>query len=656
VKRLAAALDRVRASRSRTAKEQALADAFAAIGRRAGSTPAFSPFESIASDDAEGLALATAARLASGRTLPVGDGRPLGVGWALLGGLLLETCGYPSDVVRACVRRCGDLGEAYGLLVARIPGAEARPGVPLVDVARAIDLLASTGSRAGKARVLRELLAGATPLETKYLVKILQLSLRIGAQEGVVYLVKILQLSLRIGAQEGVVEAAIARAFDRDPERVRRALALVGDPGIVAVLARDDRLEDARFAIGRPVAYMLATPLEAVATPLEPSKLVVEDKIDGIRAQVHKRGPDVTIFARGLEQVTGAFPEVAEAFRFVPGDVALDGELVALGPAPERRPRPFQALQTRLNRATATPAMISKTPVTFVAYDLLADGDGAHLDAPWTDRRARLEAFARECGLIDSEGENAGVLPARRPAGSFVLHPFHPLDADPASLDAVLDVAFTAARGRGHEGVVLKRADAPYEAGRRGSAWIKVKRAYATLDVVVTAAEEGHGKRAGVLSDYTFAVWHGDALVNVGKAYSGLTDLEIDAMTRRFLASTVERHGGVRVVRPEVVLEVGFDGVQRSKRHKSGFALRFPRILRIRDDKRPADADHIEAVEALFAAQVESGHREEVAGPLPAELPANGSRARRTERNRPSRAEVDPAQLSLFGAHPKPAR
>jgi len=200
-----------------------------------------------------------------------------------------------------------------------------------------------------------------------------------------------------------------------------------------------------------------------------------------------------------------------------------------------------------------------------------------------------------------------------------------------SSLEAI-DAAFEAARGRGHEGLVLKRADAPYDAGHRGQAWLKVKRAHATLDCVVVGAEEGHGRRAGVLSDYTFAVWRGDdELATVGKAYSGLTDGEIDGMTRRLEEITIERIGGFRRVRPEVVLEVAFDGVQRSSRHASGFALRFPRIVRIRDDKQPEEADRVEAVQALFDAQVATGHRERGGG------------------GKKTRARKAKSQLSLFG-------
>ncbi|MGZ6089789.1 MAG: ATP dependent DNA ligase, partial [Polyangiales bacterium] len=190
------------------------------------------------------------------------------------------------------------------------------------------------------------------------------------------------------------------------------------------------------------------------------------------------------------------------------------------------------------------------------------------------------------------------------PRSSFMLNPVRPM------VEGSVDSEFDAARARGNEGLMLKRVDAAYEAGRRGQAWIKVKKAFATLDVVITAAQEGTGKRAGTLSDYTFGVWRQNELVNVGKAYSGVTDDEIDRLTQRLVKATVERFGGTRVVRPEIVLEVGFDGIQRSTRHKSGYALRFPRIVRIRDDKTPEQADMLETVEKLFQSQLDTGHRE----------------------------------------------
>ena len=587
MKRLAAALEKARATRSRIAKETALGEALRDIGT-----------------DADDVALATAARLCTGRPLPVGDGRTLGVGWSVMNETVIAHTGYEGDVVGACARRTGDLGEAFALLVARDASSHARLGLSLAHAARLMDDLASSGTRLGKRRLLDAAFACATPLETKYLAKAL-----LG--------------ELRIGAQGGVLEGAIARAFEVPLDDVRRAAALVTDPGIVAVLARGRRLHEAALEIGRPLAFMLATPMETIAGAIDPEKHVAEDKIDGVRAQVHKQGSDVVIFGRGLERVTVSFPEVVDAFQFVRGRVVLDGEILVVGEG--RRPRPFQALQQRLRKTAPDAAMLASHPVAFFAYDLLAWGDDVLLDLPWAERRRRLEAFARE----------------QPPHAAFVVNEYRALDPA-APLASTLDVEFAAARARGHEGLVLKRVDAPYEAGRRGQSWIKLKRALATLDVVVTAAEEGHGRRAGILSDYTFAVWKGGELANVGKAYSGLSDDEIDLLTRRLERITSERFGGVRLIEPAIVLEVAFDGIQKSARHKSGYALRFPRIVRVRDDKKPDEADRIEAVEALFASQLESGHREETEAPPPA----------RGRGGKSKRAAKPSAQLTLFDAAP----
>jgi DNA ligase-1 len=322
-----------------------------------------------------------------------------------------------------------------------------------------------------------------------------------------------------------------------------------------------------------------------VRQPVEPALTVVEDKLDGVRVQAHVVEGRTTLFARGQGDVTAAFPEVAVALAHLPRDVVLDGELIAVDD--EGRPRPFQALQARLGRRGGGPEGPAAVAVAYVAFDCLHDG-GSLLDAPWQERRRRLEAL--------------GV----------AVNPARPLDPA-APLDAQLDLAFEAARARGHEGLVLKRVDAPYEAGRRGAAWRKVKRAYATLDVVITRAERGHGKRARLLSDYTFAVWKGDRLVELGKAYTGLTDAELASLTTRLEALAVEQRGPYLLVAPAIVLEVAFDGLQRSSRHDSGFALRFPRIARIRDDKAPAEADRLESVIALWDSLVASRHREEPA-------------------------------------------
>jgi DNA ligase-1 len=579
VKRLGRALDTARACRSRIGKEEAIADALTAIAT-----------------DGDEVALAVAARIASGRLLPIGDGRALGVGGSLLLDVACGATGFDADVVIACARAAGELAEAFALLTERIDGIESRPGAALREIARLGDALANEPGRARKRALLDAVFARTTPIETKYVAKAL------GG-------------GMRIGAQEGVVEGAIGRAFGVDPDRLRRAASLVTDVGDLAILAHRGRLDDATWMAGRPIAFMLATPIETLAAPIEPNDFVVEDKIDGVRAQAHRmEDGEVAIFARGLDRTTGAFPEVVDALRRATGRVVLDGEIVAV--MPNGRPRPFQALQLRLKKSAPTAADLKETRVALVAFDLLADDSGSLLERPWHERRARLERFVTALGGVP------GV----------VLQPVARLPSGVA-LATAIDGAFAAARERGHEGLMLKRHDATYDAGRRGQMWLKVKRAHATLDVVVVAVQEGHGRRAGALSDYTFAVWRGEELVPVGKAYSGLTDDEIEAMTRRFEEATLERSGGIRIVRPEVVLEVAFDGVQRSSRHASGFALRFPRIVRVRDDKAAAEADRLEAVEALFAGQVASGHREHAAAPARA-------------RKRPKAAKK---QLSLFG-------
>lgn len=598
MKRLAAALELARRSRSRNGKEAALATAMAAIAR-----------------DSDDLALATAARLASGRMLAVGDGRALGVGGSLLVDVACAATRYDAETVVACARKTGELAEAFALLVQRTEAAGDRPGLSFQEIAHLTDALAAEPGRAGKRALLEAALARATPLEIKYLCKTL------GGE-------------MRIGAQDGVVEGAIARAFGLEVARVRLAAVVVTDVGELAVLARDGALDDARLVVGRPVAFMLATPMESIATPLDAGAYVFEDKIDGVRAQVHRSADGaVSIFARGLDRTTHAFPEIVDALRDAPQALVLDGEIVAVDA--EGHPRPFQALQPRLQRkprqgSPERPDDRDATRVALVAFDLLADASGPLLALPWTERRTRLEALASALG-----------------GDTLRVNPTSPLPID-RPLEAAIDEAFRAARGRGHEGLVLKRSDASYDAGRRGQAWIKVKRAHATLDCVVVAAEEGHGRRAGILSDYTFAVWGGpesnDELLVIGKAYSGLRDEEIDTLTRRLEGLVLERRGGVWVVRPDVVLEVAFDGVQRSARHTSGFALRFPRIVRVRDDKRPDEADRLATVEALFEAQVATGHREEAA-PAPARSKAKTQVAAAKKKG----PRVAQNQLSLFG-------
>lgn len=547
MKRLADTLDAVRATRSRKAKVASLSELFKSLSR----------------DE-----LVVAARLVLGELLPPTDLRQLGVGWALVAEAAVEASvkGSMSEL-SAFSRKRGDLGDGVADLLAAHPGGD-HSGLTLLETATLIERLASTSDRAERSRALVDALRRTRPSEAAYLIKAL-----LG--------------ELRIGVQLGILEEGIAVAFGRHLEEVRKASALL-DIGALVLAAHDGTLGQAMAQVGVPVSFMLATPTEAVKTPLDPERTVVEDKLDGIRAQAHVLGESVRLFARGQGEVTHSYPEVVAALRGLPRAAILDGEIIAV--LPDGRARPFHVLQARIGRKNPEAELQAKVPVAYVAYDLLFDGQPV-LELSWTARRERLSALV--------EGR-AGVQ----------LNAVHRLDAS-QPLEPQIEALFQAARGRGNEGLVLKSIDAPYEAGRRGSAWRKVKKAGGTLDCVVTKVEWGHGKRTGVLSDYTFAVWDGDELKDIGKAYSGLTDAEIAALTKRFEALTLERHGGMHVVKPEVVIEVAFDGLQKSKRHASGFSMRFPRIHRIRDDKQPKDADTLDAAKAIFEAQVQSGHREQ---------------------------------------------
>jgi DNA ligase-1 len=566
--RLCEALEKARATSSRNAKVAAIAEAL----RDAGSSGT--------------LELRTAVRVA------LGDLSRLGVGWRALAGALAARLGETNDAaIVEATRRLGDLGSAAEELIEKKGVAAGHAPLLLADIAAMVDGLRAATSRARRAALITAALSRSSALEAKFLVKALSGELRIGAAPGVVLL-------------------SIAKAFDAKEGDVRRAHGLVADLAEVAVLALEKRLDGANVRPGRPLAFMLATPIETVKTPVDFGNVVAEEKLDGVRAQVHVHDADVTIFARGLERVDNTFPEVARAFAGVRREMVLDGEILGIGA--DGRPRPFQALQMRLGRKKPSAELLELVPVTFVAFDVLVNGDEVLVDKPWTERRAVLEAIAKEIGP--------------RPA-------FTTKEVWTVADATALDEAFDRARKNGNEGLVLKRTDALYEAGKRGQAWLKVKKATATLDVVVTAAEQGHGGRAGVISDYTFAVWKEGTLVDVGKAYSGLTDVEIAELSRHFTETTLEQRGGWRKVAPDVVLEVGFDGIQRSERHASGFALRFPRILKIRTDKTIEDCDTLETVEALFQAQVASGHREE---PLAPPAPAK-------------KASKPTTQLSLFG-------
>ena len=498
-------------------------------------------------EDAE---LPAAARLLSGSPFAEHEAAVTSVGWASVVRAATEVTGWDDETLHACTVAIGDLGEAVSLL---LPD-ERDEGPSIAEVEAFFRGLAAARKPAEKREALTAVLRRTSAVEAKYILKTLA-------------------GGLRIGADVTTVEEAVAAAFERDREAVARARRDSGDIGETAAAAKAGRLEQIQFRLFHPIGFMLASPIEtAEEIEAELPDFVVEDKFDGIRAHVHKQGERVALFSRTLDDVTAQFPDVAAELGAVPGSFLLDGEIVAWE---GERPASFFRLQRRLGRKAPEETLLAEIPAVFIAYDCLAADQDALFETPWMQRRLRLESLAARSRLRISEVFTA------RSAGE-------------------LETVFTAARARNNEGLVLKRRDSLYQAGKRGRAWRKWKKPLATLDVVVTAVEQGHGKRAGMLSDYTFAVRDGDRLVNIGKAYSGLSDEEIKTMGTVFRRSTIERYGPVRAVRPEVVIEVSFDSIQKSSRHKSGYALRFPRIVRLRPDKPVSDVSTLEDVTAIY--------------------------------------------------------
>ena len=508
--------------------------------------------------------LTRAARYFAGHQFALADSRTTNVGGSIISAALSEATGFSPDDLYPRYVRLGDPGELAAEIVKEAKKAYA-PSITLAETESLISRLSETRGINNKIALLTAVLQHATPLEAKYLVKLLS-------------------GELRIGLREGLVEDAIARIFRQSLADVAYANMLLGDIGETAVRARAADLKDVEMRLFHPIKFMLATPaadLTDVARTM-PEEFLVEDKFDGIRAQAHveNTGGDerrVAIYSRTMDEITHRFPELIEPLRSLPSDAIIDGEIV---PAHGDVILPFSELQKRLGRKNVGAQLLAAVPVVLVAYDLLYASGKVLLDEPLAERRRLLGQLVAPSGVV------------RLSQGKLFTEA------------AALDDEFDAARGRGNEGLMIKSPASSYKPGRRGREWLKLKRAIATLDVVVTAVEVGHGKRRNLLSDYTFAVRRSEEdgeLLNVGKAYSGLTDRELTELTEYFKEHTIQEfaHGRVRIVEPAVVIEVTFDRVQSSKRHKSGFALRFPRILRLRPDKTTAEIDTLETVRRL---------------------------------------------------------
>jgi DNA ligase 1 len=527
--------------------------------------------------------LVAAARFFTGNPFAARDRRTLSVGGRTIVEVAQRVWGFDDAALSSSYRATGDLGTALGPFV-RPPVDSMLFHDRLTPAALEVlfgEIAEASGKRANRRReaVLERILRACDDSLVA------------------TYVIKIITGDLRVGLREGLVTDTIAAAFDADAAAVRRGLMACGDVGTVALAAKHGALDELRVEYGTPIGFMLATPIPFGETypELAGEAWLVEDKYDGIRVQAHVSAGSVTLFSRRLNDVSAAYPEVTADLATLSRDAILDGEIVAMR---DERVQPFRTLQARLQRKVVDESLRAEVPVAYVVFDLLAlDGD-LLIDEPLTARREQL-------ANVFATGPHVKLSPSER-------------RDEPGS--AWVNERFEAARARGNEGLMLKRADAPYLPGRRGKWWHKLKRELSTLDVVVVAVEWGHGKRSAVLSDYTFAV-RGERgeLLTIGKAYSGLTDAEIAALTPWFLAHRLpfeQQRAKARSheipVEPKIVLEVAFDVIAKSELHESGFSLRFPRIVRVRDDKPPEEIDTLGRVAEIYCEMLE---REGAKGP-----------------------------------------
>ena len=512
--------------------------------------------------------LETACRWLSGRIFAAAEERTTGVGPVLIRKAVLTASGMNEGRYRVLSRRHRDLSKV---------AAEALEGVfpqRPVMIADVEGLIAAFPSVPGpEARIAR-----------------LASWMRASGADETALLVRVLTGEFRAGLGAGLLEQAMAWAFGRDQDLVREAMLITADAGVTAGLAREDRLAEAEPEVFRPLRCMLASPLsgEEEAERRLASPFWAEVKMDGVRAQLHVARGRAEFYSRDLRRISGSFPELVGAASALTGPLILDGEILAWDRATSR-PLPFELLQHRLGRDEGGTGDLFRDlggpgagiGVRFVPFDLLLCEGCSLLRLPLAERRRMLEELPLAPALTP--------LPVERPESAREL----------GSL-------FLSTRSAGHEGLLLKDPSSRYSPGRRGLSWFKLKKALATLDVVVTAVEYGHGKRAGVLSDYTFSVRGSESsgsseLLVIGKAYTGLTDAKIAELTEIFLGLAEPGKGKRIPVKPEIVIEVAFDSIRESPRHSSGLALRFPRIRRVRHDKGVDEIDSLETARALLA-------------------------------------------------------
>ena len=538
----------------------------------------------------EGEVLAWVIIWFTGYPFPPSHDKPLQLGGALISDALCAVGGVTATGLRQIYLKHSDGGETAFEILSNIPAAT--PALSVESIHSLLEGLHNARGPSAKLPLLIGALHRCTPPEAKFLIKIFT-------------------GDLRIGLKEGLVEEALAKEFNASLDHVKRANLLLGDIGETARLAQQRRLAEAGLVPFRPVKFMLASPAESTAEiwkrTVERAAGVasaesgaaeagdtaacrqdaggtlvwLEDKYDGVRCQLHKVGERVALYSRDLKDITDTFFDIADAARQLPGGLILDGEILAMR---GEQVLPFAELQKRLGRRQGDLFLGGEIPVRYIAFDLLWRNGRSLLDEPLRVRRQTIESF----GPLPDAFDLAHITQAHSPEE--------------------IEDGFGAARARDNEGLMTKDPESLYTPGRRGLAWLKLKKALATLDCVVVGAEYGHGKRKAVLSDYTFAVRDDETgeLQTIGKAYSGLTDAEIAELTRHFLSRTIRRRGRYHQVEPDTVLEIAFDSIHLSDRHTSGLAMRFPRIARIRADKSSAEIDTVAAARRLVKEWVKS--------------------------------------------------
>src|SRR5919202_1042423 len=515
----------------------------------------------------------------SNRVFPRGSKFVMNMGFSTIIRVLSEIATLDPDQIQRIYLQHGDMGalSEYAVSKKNMVSLFQQQALTLLSIYDRLKEIADTigsGSGKDKKNILKGLLINSSPLEAKYLIKIIN-------------------GETRIGLTEGLVEIAVSKAFDQELKQVRDAMLYSGDISKVSLLAKRNLLHTALIKPLSPISYMLADVMLTAEEIIKYYKktLVCEFKYDGIRAQMHKVGLQIRLFSRRLADVSNTFLAFINA-AFNLGllssqtspalsnmDFILDGEIMAFQ---NGRPLHFQELQKRLHKKDQTEQIISEIPLVYVVFDVMYFNGENLLTKPLKQRKEVLSDIPFKEPIIESK------------------YRFLNTEEEIVSM-------FQKSRDIGHEGLVLKDPESYYLPGKRGKYWIKLKKELDTIDAVVVAAEYGHGKRAGVLSDYTFAVRECDdnksKLRTIGKAYSGLTDNEILQITS-ILKSIMIKDEGVRIiVKPQVILEIAFDSIQKSNRHDSGFALRFPRIKNIREDKDAADIDTLQKVKQIYEKQ-----------------------------------------------------